>query len=426
DVYKRQVQNSPVKPYSTVKLRVRERDFFSRWNLFAENGWVVADDTNHWYGKVHTNNYIGFRNRMDTPREVLSGFTWQGNYLSNYNWDRGTRFYSQVTSTMQPRDYAESGGRDDAYFVVAPDWAAQRIDFPPLTALSDMGNKARQGASKVVDDQYGTIWVGPKGVSIIAKSGTTLDTYISFVNKPGLRRRVAILVKRGTSTYWQTTSPHIELTTGFIIHTTGDVKAIGGLNNNEPAELNGRVTIVSEREVLLTDDIYYEDDNDNRSVVYDSANPGGDNFSVNPNYTGNACLGVMAAKSIYLTNNDGFQRNDKDLIVCGVFAAGVGGSASDGSFSWLPWGDSRTGGFSNTTVSGSSSLMRDLRLYGALLSDGNASTGLAHWKGYTSGGSPASGYSSSVFRYDFGLLNSPPPEYMQINMPKYSGWQLIR
>jgi hypothetical protein len=119
-------------------------------------------------------------------------------------------------------------------------------------------------------------------------------------------------------------------------------------------------------------------------------------------------------------NNTGYARGDKDLIVCGVFAAGVGGTDSNGSFSWLPWGESRNG------ISGSSSLMRDLRVYGAMLSDGNSSTGLAHWKGYTSGGSPVSGYTSSVFRYDFNLLKSAPPEYMQINMPKYAGWQYIR
>ena len=399
-----------------IKLRVRERDFFSRYNLFAENGWVVADDTNHWYGKVHSNNYIGFRNRMTNPRETLTGFDWQGNYYENREWDKGTRFYAQVTSTQNPRNYAERGGRDDAWFAISPDFRADEMEFPEVATLADMGAKARDGANVVHDDNYGTVYIGPKGVSIVSKGSTKLYPYIKFINKEGQRRRVRITVKRkhgwSYSTWWETGADGIELPDNGIIHSEDDIKGLEG-------ELNGRVTVVSEKgEVLISDDIWYEDDNDNKAVIYDESNPGGDNFYLNSNYDGNSCLGVMAASNVFLVNNNGYARGDRDLILCGVFAAGVGGDDMNGSFSWLPWDWERNG-------IDASDPMRDLRVYGSMLSDGNSATGLAHWKGYTYWGGHG-GFNSSVFRYDFNLLNSPPPDYMQINMPKYSGWQIVK
>ena len=401
-----------------IKLRVCEHDFFSRYGLFAENGWVVIDDTNHWYGRVHVNSYIGFRNRMDSPQETLTGFDWEGNYHENRVWDKGTRFYEQVTSTQSPRDYPwwERGGCEDAWFAVSPDFNAQRMEFPEAALLADMGAEARKGASVVYSDQYGRVYVGPYGISIISKGDTELHSYIRFINGSGENRKVRITVKRDGDTWWETGESGIELPQGsdFIIHSEDDIKELEG-------ELNGRVTVVCEGEVLISDDIWYEDDSDNRAVIYDSSNPGGDNFHLNSNYTGNSCLGVIAASNVYLVNNNGYARDDKDLILCGVFAAGVGGDDMNGSFSWLPADEYRNG------IGGTEHTMRDLRVYGAMLSDGNSATELAHWKGYTlESGSDYYGYNSSIFRYDFNLLNSPPPSYMQINMPKYSGWQIIR
>jgi hypothetical protein len=56
-----------------VKLRVREKDYFSKYSLFAENGHVVVDDTNRWHGDVHVNRELRFRNRIRDNFRYNSG-----------------------------------------------------------------------------------------------------------------------------------------------------------------------------------------------------------------------------------------------------------------------------------------------------------------------------------------------------------------
>jgi hypothetical protein len=53
-----------------IKQRVRERDFFSRYALFIENGDVRIGDTTSYYGPVHVNKNVIFS-------DSVSGVVWR-------------------------------------------------------------------------------------------------------------------------------------------------------------------------------------------------------------------------------------------------------------------------------------------------------------------------------------------------------------
>jgi hypothetical protein len=385
----------------TIRLRVRDRDFFSRWSLYLENGDAIVDDTNNWYGDVHTNEYFRCRNRIP---------------------GLGAHFYGFVTSCNEPRDYAEYGGAAEAVYEKTPVFNADPINLPATKAFVDLRTVAEKDAGAWVtlekDGRQAVKYCeGPNGIAIEALNefGSIELEFNKDWYGGNLRQEVNLRI---TDDMGYTHTETLEVPDNSVIHFKGKldgVPAHAGIEGIK-GEVYGRFTLACETGYIkISDDIEYEDKWGRHPYKYKSWNPEDpDNFVIDNKYKGNACLAAMAKKDILLSNHDG----DLDLIIHGVFAAGVGDPPCDGAVRWL-----------DTSESGWSTLKRDLRFYGAMIADGvMTSTGMTigHFKGWTSGGSHAGGYNNSVFKYDHGLRTNPPPHFMEIQIPLYVGWQLQR
>ena len=399
-----------------IMLRVREKDFFSRYSLFAENGHVVVDDTNRWFGDVHVNREVRFRNRI----------------IGTY-----AKFYGMVTSCERARDYAESGGvaetRNNGGFIGGehfnmrddgpPDALGRPygwVELPPATELTKLGQVARDGATKqsfggTYDEAvHGAVWLGPNGVSVEDGSATNMRTYITFSDSSANRRQMRIVLVEGTTTVVDET---LTIPWEGVVHVEGDIDGISG-------DVNSRTTVVSETgHVNISDDICYVDDSGRPVYLYDETNPESEaNFTLNPDYMKDeACqprvLAIMAKKDIVFVNQDGDSTGDHDLCISAVLAAGIGGPASDGGVRWLNYGESSEG------VSYSDP-QRDLRMLGAMICDG-ASNGWAHFKGWSLPGGHG-GYNNSVFFYDDNLKSNHPPYFLEIEIPLYTGLEITK
>jgi hypothetical protein len=389
-----------------IKLRVRDRDFFSRWALYLENGDAIVDDTNNWYGDVHTNEYYRMRNR-------IAGL--------------GAHFFGAVTSCNEPQDYAEFGGTAEAVYEQTPIFNADEIHLPATKTFTDLRAQAEEGAGAWTNiwaneaDESNLapqIWVGDNGISIVAKDFFE-NIQLKFRkdwHHGNIRQEVVVKIIDSDTGALHTET--IEVPQSTVIHFQGKVDGVpqhAGIEGIE-GEIYGRMTLAcATGYIKVSNDIEYEDRHGNHPYRYKDWMPEDpENFVINPTYKGDACLAVMAKKDILLSNHNG----DLDLIMHGVFAAGVGDPATDGGVRWF-----------DTSEAGWTNLKRDLRLYGAMIADGvMTSTGMTigHFKGWTSGGAHAGGYNNSIFKYDHALRANPPPHFMEIQMPLYVGWQLQR
>jgi hypothetical protein len=400
-----------------IKLRVREKDFFSRYSLFAENGNVVVDDTNRWHGEVHVNKEVRFRNRIS------------GTYA---------RFYGLITSCELAKDYSENGGvaetRSNGGFIGGEHFNMKAdgpvdadghpcgwVELPPATELTKLGQIARSGATKQSfgspydEAVHGAVWVGPGGVSIQDGSATDMKTYLTFSDSSSSRRQMRVVRKRGTTTVFDST---FTIPWEGVVHVQGDINGVSG-------DINSRTTLVSEAGyVNISDDIRYVDDSGRPVYLYDEGNPESeDNFTLNPDYMKDeSCqprvLAIMAKEDIIFLNQNGDAANDHDLCVSAVLASGIGGPASDGGVCWLDSGESREGISYDDP-------QRDLRLLGAMIADG-ASNGWAHFKGWSLGGGGHGGYNNSVFFYDDNLKSNHPPYFLELEIPLYAALEITK
>ena len=382
-----------------VRLRVRDRDFFSRWSLFLENGDGIVDDTNSWYSDVHTNECLRFRNRKPEPDHA--------------------RFYGAVTACNEPQDYPvwEVGGAATAeYFSQPPVWNSQPISLPPTTAFSTLKTLAETGAGPVENWGGDTIRVrrGPNGISIMPGNNFGKiefkfeEDWHGFT--PDQEVRIYYWDKYGDRNDTKIDIPH-----DAVIYCDTEIEGVEG-------EIVDRMTICSATGYIkISNDIEYEDRGHDHPYDYDASNPGDpNNFTPNTSggpsgYNNNACLAIMAKHDILLSNHNG---NDTDLIIHGVLAAGVGDPPMDGAIRWY-----------DTTESGWNNVMADLRIYGAMIADGvMTSTGMVigHFKGWSSGGVPSGGFTNSHIVYDQSLRAAPPPHFMEIAIAMYVGWEFDR
>ncbi len=380
-----------------VRLRVRDRDFFSRWSMYLESGDAIVDDTNKWYGDIHTNECIRFRNRLPAPGP-----------------DNHAHFYGAVTACNQPRDYPvwEVGGADEAeYHSTPPVWNSREIHLPPTTAFAELKNIAETDAGQ--EENWGgdaiRVRRGPNGISI--RPGNNFGRVeLEFEGdyhgySPDQELRITVW-----DTWGESDSHKIDVPTNAVVYCDCEIDGVEG-------EIVDRVTVASATGcVKISDDIEYEDRHHRNPYKYNpSAPPGWPDFTPDNHYRGEACLAIMAKKDILLSNHNG---NDNNLVVHGVLAAGVGDPPMDGAIRWF-----------DTTETGWNTLMSDLRIYGAMIADGvMTSTGMVigHFKGWSSGGTPFGGYTNSKIVYDQSLRSSPPPHFMEITMAMYVGWEFDR
>ncbi len=400
-----------------IKLRVREKDYFSRYSLFAENGNIVVDDTNRWHGSIHVNKEVRFRNRIS------------GTYA---------KFYDLVSSCEAAVNYSESGGyqetRDNGGFIGGERFSMKDegpasgghpygwVELPEATELSKLGTTARTGSTQVTHGNpydealHGKAWEGPNGISIqLGTYGDDVKTYLEFKDTATEHRVVQVIRKYGAQTIF---NKSFTLPWEGLVHIEGNIDGIKG-------DVNSRTTVVSETGfVNISDDIRYVDDQGRPVYLYDKNNPESeDNFTLNPDYmkdeTGEPrVMAIMAKKDIVFVNQDGDQTNDHDLCISAVLASGIGGSANDGGIRWIIQNNSREG------VSWDDA-QRDLRLLGGMIADG-ASNGWAHFKGYSLGGGGHGGYNNSVFYYDDNVRSFVPPHFLEVETPLYAGLEITK
>ena len=383
----------------TIKYRVKDRSSYSKWSLYCENGVGVVGDTNVWYGDIHTNKWLLLRNRIE---------------------GLGAEFYGNVTACSEPVDYVESGGVAEAIFHRTTNWNADRIDLPETTSFAELRSSAQSGSGEWVtlagpDTEVAEIWVGENGVSVLPLDDfRSLNLVFSKVedeeNEGVYHQKLEIIVSDGNDEFTYTIN---SLPNDATVHSATGIAGIEGT-------IYGRVTVANEvGEAFISDDIIYEDDDGNHPYEYDEEKQGDpENFQLNPAYNGSACFALMSKNSIILKNHNGYGRGDPNLVIHGVYAAGIGGEEADGAVRWL-----------DTDEEGYDVVQGDLRLYGSMIADGEsngAGNVAAHFKGWTSGGVTVGGYQTSQFRYDYGLLSSPPPNFIEVYQPIYEGWQLIR
>lgn len=354
-----------------VKLRVRERDFFSRYALFIENGDVNIADTTSYYGPVHVNKNVSFRDSVAGVGAQCFGFVSSTlPFTFNGNAEAETKFY---------QGFADDLGKDG--------W----IDLPPRTSVEeyrDFTGAYEPGAQ--------TLWsTGPaandikikKGAGGFSVSGGNPYTYVELIYDRATKTqyvRFKITDTAHNVLYTSPLSSEYEMGEETIIHVEGSIRGLKG-------ELHDAATIVSENaDISITADLYYVDDEGDHPMLFDPANPGNDNYLQNPDYDGNAVLGVVAYSDILYVGSE----DDANLEINGAVMA------MTGAVKWY-------GGFENKS---------HLRVFGSRISDNQT---------YRYSGN--SGYDESgVYIYDDNLRYSPPPKFLPVAKPLFLGFEVVK
>jgi hypothetical protein len=306
-----------------VKLRVREKDYYSRYGTFiASMNEITIEDDESLYGSIHANNKIVFEDDITGVGANLFGLVTSRNpFTFNKNAQEETKFYA---------GYADNLG--------------YTIPMPPVTKITELktftGAWGAGGTIIYSDDpnpkkakvQFA---MGPRGYSVVTSAPR--ETYIEFINSATNREKVKITIKDGATTLYPTGSATgiFDITPGGtlyeepVIHVGGSAN-IAGIKG----ELNGRVTVCCESSISISADLVYEDDNDQKALLFDPGTSDPDKkYLPNENYTGTSALGMIAKNDILYTGID----DDADLQVNAAMIALTGdikysGTATKG---WL-------------------------------------------------------------------------------------------
>jgi hypothetical protein len=352
-----------------IKQRVREKDFFSRYALFIENGDVRIADTTSYYGPVHGHTNGIFHDSLSGVGARVYGFmTSTAKFTFNGNAEAETQFYM---------GFADDLGKDG--------W----IDLPDPKLLADYKDDtgAYGGSGQVLWSEGAggnlkELRRGPGGFSV----NGNVYTYIELIYDIATSTQyVKFTIKNtsGTTLYTSSLTADYEMLPETIIHVEQSIKGIKG-------EMHDAATIVSETEdILISADIYYVDDEGDHPRIFDPDNPENENYLVNPDYNGNAVLGLIAHADILYTGAE----DDKNLEVNGAIMA------ITGQVKWGGLGDKD-----------------HLRVFGARISNGQTYR-CSGWSGYNNSG---------VYTYDDDLRVTPPPKFLPLEKPLFIGFQVIR
>jgi len=351
-------------------VRVRERDFFSRYALFIEDGNVNIADTTSYYGPVHVNKNITFMDSVDGVGAQVHGFMSSCNkFTFNGDAEAETVFYE---------GYADGLGLDG--------W----IDLPDPKAIEsyrDDTGAFGAGGSSLWKDGARELRKGPGGFAVTGN----VYTYIELIYDKATDTQYVKFTIRDTSgglLFTSSLTSDYEMPDPAVIHVQ---KSIHGLKG----ELNTAATIVAgtksdNSDICLTADIYYVDDEGDHPRIFDPDHPENENYLPNPNYNGDAVLGIIAKQDVLYTGAE----DDKNLEVNGAIMAITG---------QVKWG-------------GGSTDKDHLRVFGARISSGR--TYRASWGG---------GYNNSgVYVYDDRLRCAPPPKFLTVDKPMYIGFEVVR
>jgi hypothetical protein len=124
-------------------------------------------------------------------------------------------------------------------------------------------------------------------------------------------------------------------------------------------------------------------------MLFDPANPGNDNYLQNPDYDGDAVLGVVAYSDVLYVGD----QDDNDLEINGAVMAMTGA---------VKWGGVGDKGH--------------LRVFGSRISD-NQTYRYSGLSGYNDSG---------VYIYDDNLRFTPPPNFLPVAKPLFMGFEVVK
>jgi hypothetical protein len=192
-------------------------------------------------------------------------------------------------------------------------------------------------------------------------------------------------------------------------------------------DLNGRVTVVSTDKVRITDDIRYVDDSGNTAMINGSSYT--DPYERNPDYTGDSVLGIIARDDILFTHSmpNSAEINGTLMSVEGRVGSDALWITADGEIVQ----DSKTArkklltqeeqttedAYDRTGTYPTKSFIKDsLRRLGGLIShDRIVETYVQSRKDGTA--YVAAGFKRGSMQFDYNMLNSPPPFFIEIPQP---------
>jgi hypothetical protein len=367
-----------------VKLRVREKDYYSKYGTFvASNNEVTIEDKESLYGSIHANNKIVFEDDYTGVGAKCYGLvTATNNFTFNKDAEAETKFYA---------GYADNLG----YRIPMPD--VGKISNPndatdPNTLKGSTGAWGA-GGTLIYSDPPGNPTIkfgsGPGGFSIVGN----VDAYIEFINSDGNRKKVKITIKSGATTKYTGTLdvPQGASGEGGVIH-VGRLKK-GGVSANIAGikgELDGRVTVCCESSISISADLVYEDGNDQKPIIFDFSDPNNLKYQANENYGGTSALGMIAADNISYT---GTEDGDANLEVNAAMIA-ITGSI-------------QFGGTGDKGCLGS---------YGSRCANGKIER-CTSGHGYLSGG---------IHIFDEQGCINPAPQFPSLNIPYYTGLEVVK
>lgn len=170
-------------------------------------------------------------------------------------------------------------------------------------------------------------------------------------------------------------------------------------------DIEGRVTVASPAAITITGNLRYVDA-DNEPAYVNANNTA--NFAPNPDYTGNSALGIIAGGNLQYGST--LPNNTEIHAAC--FTGGsmhLPGMSFNSSGNW-------TGGYQ------SSFNRATLCFLGATIVNNSAVSAIVN--GTT--GVHLAGFQSRAWRYDWNLLDNPPPHFLAIDRPMFRGIEIVQ
>lgn len=352
-----------------IVLRVLERDFFSRYALFIENGDVRIGDTTSYYGPVHVNKNCIFNDSVSGVGAQVHGFMSSTvPFTFNGNAEAETVFHE---------GFADDLGKD-GWIDIDTKAAGEYRDetgavHPSGTSLWSTGT----GGNKI------EIRRGPTGFLVTGNVYTNIEL-IFDVGTQTQYIKFTLKDTSGTTIYTSSQVSDYEMMDPAIVNVE---KTITGLKG----EIHTAATVVSETaDVNISGDLYYVDDEGDHPMIFDPANPANTNYLENPDYDGHAVLGVVAHQNVMYTGSE----DDANLEINAAVIAVTG---------QVKWGGSGD--------------KDHLRVFGARISDGQT---------YRYSGASGGYNNSGVYVYDQNLRVTPPPKFVPLQKPLFIGFQVVK
>jgi len=335
-----------------VRTLTRERDPFTRFGNFVNSHPIgIAGDPK---GDIHTNKVLQLffpDGDYADPVTAVDGFEW----LIGADWSNTT---------------FQSGYND----------AAENIEMPTVASIEQLA----------------------------AHSDGALDTLLNGADAANFDIKVELKGDR----YDIVAVPHdpeedtlsaldLPFPIDGVLYFDTDIASLHGT-------LDGRITVASTGEITISDSIRYVDEHGD--PIYNnglSVDPENEPYAPNPDYDGNAALGVIANGHILYDHSV-----PEQLELNGVFFSATGRFG-------LPGLEFTSDGRYVTSYD-SSFHKSSIRRYGGVITDLRIVSTVVNGNGDV-----LSGFDSGTSVYDARLRNEPPPHFLAIDRPVFFGYRIV-